>query len=141
MSIEDYILAFLKTAEEEKVIVTPIRLQKTFFLLEKEKGIDLKLNFEPFFFGPYSEKLTNIMYELGKQGLIVIKHKEVINPLDKFFWGYAETYELGKNVEIIVSEDILSFFRDWIKKDKNEILKYIEEKYPEYFGIGPIQSR
>jgi len=136
MNIEDYILAFLKTAKEEKVIVTPIKLQKIFFLLEKEKGINLNLDFEPFFFGPYSEKLTNIMYEFEKQGLITIKRKEVINPADNFFWGYAETYELDKNIETSVGEDTLSFFRDWIKKDKNEILKYIEEKYPEYFRVG-----
>ena len=47
----------LYVAKDEGAEVTATKLQKIFFLLEKEKGVDLGLEFTPWFFGPYSEKL------------------------------------------------------------------------------------
>ena len=55
MLVEDRIYHLIKlllyTAKEENAKVTPTKLQKIFFLLEKEKGINLGLDFEPWFFG------------------------------------------------------------------------------------------
>ncbi len=61
MLIEDRIYHLIKlllyTAKEENAKVCATKLQKVFFLLEKETGKDLGLEFKPWFFGPYSEKL------------------------------------------------------------------------------------
>jgi len=43
----------LYTAKKENTEVTPTKFQKIFFLLEKEKGVNL----EPWLFGAYSSKL------------------------------------------------------------------------------------
>ena len=131
MVVEEFILAFLKVAKEEGAEVTPTKLQKIFFLLEKEKGIKLDLDFQPYLFGPYSEKLTRTVHEMAEQGLVKILYEEVKN-LAGVTIGYAETYELAKDVDTEVSEDVLSFFREWVKKDKNEILRHVYQKYPEY---------
>jgi len=131
MSVYDYILALLYVAKEEKAEVTAIKLQKIFFLLEKEKNINLGLDFKPYLFGPYSEKLQDALYELANKGLVKINYEDVKN-LAGVTIGYKESYELAKDIKIDVSEDILAFFKQWVKKSKNEILKYVYEKYPEY---------
>ncbi len=65
MLAEDRVYRLIKlllyTAKEENVEVTPTKIQKIFFLLEKEKGVQLGLDFEPFIFGPYSEKLKDYL--------------------------------------------------------------------------------
>ena len=131
MSVYDYILALLKVAKEEKAEVTAIKLQKIFFILEKEKNINLGLNFKPYLFGPYSEKLQNALYELTNKGLVKINYEDVKN-LARVTIGYKESYELAKDIKIDVSEDILTFFKQCVKKSRNEILRYVYEKYPEY---------
>ena len=132
LSALDFILALLKIAREEgDVKVTPIKIQKIFFLLEKEGGVKLGLDFQPYLFGPYSQKLTDLLHKMAEQGLVKIRYEEVKN-LARVTVGYAESYEMAKDVNVDISEDVLSFFREWVKKDKNEILKYVNEKYPEY---------
>lgn len=42
MNVYDYILALLHVAREEKAQVTATKLQKIFFILEKEKNINLR---------------------------------------------------------------------------------------------------
>lgn len=139
--LSEYILALLKVAKEEKAEVTPKKFQKIFFLLEKEKGVNLNLDFEPYLFGPYSEKLQKAMYELADKGLIKINYEDVIDPFAGFLVGRAETYELVKDTEINISNDVLAFFREWVKKDKNEILRYVYEKYREYHDVAKIKRR
>jgi len=140
MSVYDYILALLYVAKEEKAEVTAIKLQKIFFLLEKEKNINLGLDFKPYLFGPYSEKLQDALYELANKGLVKINYEDVKN-LAGVTIGYKESYELAENIKIDVSEDILTFFRQWVKKSRNEILKYVYEKYPEYSEYSIIKDK
>ena len=132
--LSDYILALLKVAKEENAEVTAIKFQKIFFLLEKEKGVNLGIEFEPYLFGPYSEKLQNILYELAKQGFVKINY-EPVNNLAGVTVGYKESYEIAKEVEVSVSDDVLEFFREWAKKSRNKIQEYVYKKYPEYSDI------
>jgi len=132
MNASDYIISFLNIAKKEKRKVTPIKLQKTFFLLEKEKGINLGLDFTPYIFGPYSEKLQNILYDLAKNGVVTIKYHEVKNTRHQLV-GYAENYKIAKDIEINIDDDTIKFLRRWVRKNPNKILEYVERKYPEYF--------
>ena len=141
MSVYDYILTLLHIAREEKAQVTATKLQKIFFILEKEKNINLGLDFKPYLFGPYSEKLQNSLYRLVDKGLVKINYDDVKN-LAGITVGYKESYELPeKDIKINVSEEVLSFFRQWVKKDRNEILEYVYEKYPEYSEYSLIKDR
>jgi len=140
MNVYDYILVLLHVAREEKAQVTATKLQKIFFILEKEKNISLGLDFKPYLFGPYSEKLQDSLYELVDKGLVKINYDDVKN-LAGVTVGYKESYELEKDIKINVSEEVLSFFRQWVKKDRNEILEYVYEKYPEYSEYSLIKDR
>ena len=140
MSVYDYILALLKVAKEEKAEVTATKLQKIFFLLEKERNVNLQLDFKPYLFGPYSEKLQNALYELVDKGLVKIVYEDVKN-LAGVIIGQKESYELAKEIKINVDNNVLEFFRQWVKKSRNEILKYVYEKYPEYSEYSIIKDK
>jgi len=140
MSVYDYILALLQVAKVEKAEVTATKLQKIFFIMEKEKSVNLGLNFKPYLFGPYSEKLQNSLYELVDKGLVKINYDDVKN-LAGTTVGYKESYELEKDIKIDVSEEVLSFFRQWVKKNRNEILEYVYGKYPEYIEYSFIKDK
>jgi uncharacterized protein YwgA len=70
--IDDKVYHFIKLllyiAKLNNVEVTATKIQKIFFLLEKEKGINLGLNFRPWFFGPYSKKLQDYLDKLIEMG-------------------------------------------------------------------------
>lgn len=135
MDVSDYLLTFLSVAKKEKRKVTPIKLQKVFFILEKEKGVNLGLDFKPNTFGPYSEKLQNKLYELAKNGLVIIKYHEVRNKRHELV-GYAESYKIAQDLENNADNEIIKFFRRWTRKNPNEIMDYVERKYPEYFDTS-----
>ena len=132
----------LYTAKEENVEVTPTKIQKIFFLLEKEKGVQLGLDFEPFIFGPYSEKLTDYLDKLIELGEVEeIEKEEVRDPLSDAVIGYIRNYVL--NVEFKPEKDekeVEMFFREWVRKSKDEIMNYVYKKYHEYFGFPKIRK-
>lgn len=68
--------------------LSPIQLQKFFFLLEKRIGSEANVfNFEPYYYGPYSQELKDIICELEKNGYIQsnningIQHYSISRPL------------------------------------------------------------
>jgi len=140
MSVYDYILTLLYVAKEEKAEVTATKFQKIFFLLEKEKNVNLELDFKPYLFGPYSEKLQAALYELAHKGFVKINYGDVKN-LAGVVIGQKESYELAKEMKINVDSDVLAFFRQWVKKSRNNILKYVYEKYPEYSKYSIIKDK
>ena len=147
MIIEDRIYRLIKlllyTAKEENTTVTPTKLQKIFFLLEKEKGVDLGLEFKPWFFGPYSEKLQEFIDALIEIGEVDTEdEEEVRDPLSGEVIAYKSHYVLKS--EFTPSEEdkeIEAFFREWVKKDRSEILRYVYNKYPEYGKYTIIRDK
>lgn len=73
--------------------------------------------------------MQNSLYELAGKGFVKIDYGDVKN-LAGVTIGYKESYELGKDIKIHVDEEVLSFFRQWVRKNRNETLKYVYEKYP-----------
>jgi uncharacterized protein YwgA len=148
MIIEDIIYRLIKlllyTAKEENTEVTPTKLQKIFFLLEKEKGVDLGLEFKPWFFGPYSSKLQDFIDKLIEIGEVDVEEEEVRDPLSGEVIAYKRHYVLVG--EFTPSDDekekeIEAFFREWVKKDRSEILNYVYKKYPEYGKYPMIRDK
>jgi uncharacterized protein YwgA len=146
MTIEDRIYRLIKlllyTAKEENAKVTPTKLQKIFFLLEKEKGVQLGLDFEPWFFGAYSSKLQDYLDKLIEIGEVdVIEEKEVRDPLSGAIIGYVRNYVLNSEFKPEEQDrEIEAFFREWVKKSKDEIMNYAYRKYPDYFQYSKIRD-
>jgi len=147
MIIEDRIYRLIKlllyTAKEESTEVTATKLQKIFFLLEKEKGIDLGLEFKPWFFGPYSSKLQNFIDKLIEIGEVDIEEEEEVrDPLSgeviAYKWHYVLTSEFTPSEE---DKEIEAFFREWVRKSRTEILNYVYKKYPEYGRYSIVRSK
>ena len=141
MTAEDRVYRLIKlllyTAKEKNAEVTPTKLQKIFFLLEKEKEVKLGLNFEPFIFGPYSEKLSDYLDKLIELGEVKeIEKEEVRDPLSDAVIGYIRNYVLSTEFKPEEDEkEVETFFREWVRKSKDEIMNYVYKKYREYFGF------
>jgi hypothetical protein len=102
----------LHTAKEENTEVTATKLQKIFFLLEKEKGIQLGLEFKPWFFGPYSAKLQDYVDKLIELGEVDVEEEEVRDPLSGETIGYKRNYVLKSEFTPDEEEkEIEAFFR------------------------------
>jgi len=147
MTTDDKIYRLIKlllyTAKEEKVEVTPTKLQKIFFLLEKEKGVQLGLDFKPWFFGPYSSKLQDYIDKLIELGEVdVEEEEEVKDPLSGAIIGYVRNYVLKDEFKPEEQDrEIEAFFREWVRKSKDEILNYVYRKYPEYGKYSMIRDK
>jgi len=139
MLIEDRIYRLIKlllyTAKEENTEVTATKLQKIFFLLEKEKGVQLGLDFKPWFFGPYSEKLQDYINKLIELGEVDVEEKEEVrDPISEAVIGYKRNYVLKGEVKPEEEEkEVMTFFNEWVRKSRDEILNYVYNKYPGYF--------
>jgi len=142
MLIEDRIYRLIKlllyTAKEENTEVTATKLQKIFFLLEKEEGIQLGLDFKPWFFGPYSEKLQDYINKLIELGEVDVEEKEEVrDPISEAVIGYKRNYVLkGEFKPEEEEKEVMTFFSEWVRKSRDEILNYVYNKYPEYFKSG-----
>lgn len=128
----------LYVTRQEKARVTPTKLQAIFFLLEKEKGVNLGLNFKSCIFGPTSKLLEEHIEKLAKAGEI----EEISKRKRDIFTGHIIKY---KRRYVLKSEftpdesdvEIQKFFKKWVRKSTEKILKYIYKKYPQYFYIYP----
>ena len=123
----------LYIAKEEGVEVTPIKLQKIFFLLEEEKGVKLGLDFIPFFFGAYSPELQDYINKLIELGDVEVEEEEVRDPITDMVIGYKKRYVLKGEFKPEEGEkDVAEFFKEWVKKSGDEIMNYVYKRYPEY---------
>jgi len=139
--VEDYLIILLKVAREEKVEVDATKIQKIFFLLEREKGVNLNLDFRPWLFGPSSEKLDDLLYKLIDKGVVkAINKEEIKDPFTGFIIGYKTIFELNGDYEVKVDKDVLDFFRQWVTKGRKEILGYIYSKYEEFTDLEKIRE-
>lgn len=132
----------LYVAKRENADVDATKLQKIFFLLEKEKGVELGLNFEPWFFGPYSELLQDYIDKLIELGEVDVIEHEVKDPFTELVITYNSTYVLkGEFKPEEKDVGIMEFFKEWVRKSRSEILKYVYEKYPEYGKYSLIRDK
>ena len=123
----------LYTAKEENTEVTATKLQKIFFLLEKEKGVNLGLEFKPWIFGAFSPELQDYIDKLIELGEVDVEEEEVRDPITDVVIGYKRSYVLKGEFKPEEGEkDVAEFFKEWVGKSKDEILNYVYKRYPEY---------
>jgi hypothetical protein len=128
-----YFKLLLYTAKEMNAKVTPMKYQKIFYLLLKKKGIDLGLDYEPFFFGVHSWKLQSCVEKLVELGEVREVVDEVVrDPISGLVIAVVRRYELNTDFEPSEEDkEVIEFFREWVVKSRSEILKYVYKKYPE----------
>lgn len=132
----------LYVARQENVEVTATKLQKIFFLLEKEKGVDLGLDFKPWFFGPYSEALQSHIDKLVEAGVIDVIEEDVRDPFTEQVVGQKRAYVLkGEFNPSNEDKDVEEFFRKWVVRSRSEILNYVYSRYPEYGKYSLIRDK
>jgi len=138
--VEDYLIALLKVAGEEKAEINATKIQKIFFLLEKEMGINLNLDFKPWLYGPYSEKLDEVLNSLIARGIVKVDEEGIVDPFTEFTIGYKRSFKLNGDYKVEISNEVLNFFKRWVAKDRKEILKYVYSKYKEYTDLSKIRE-
>lgn len=138
--VEDYLIALLKVAGEEKAEINATKIQKIFFLLEKEMGINLNLDFKPWLYGPYSEKLDEVLNSLIARGIVKVDEEGIVDPFTEFTIGYKRSFKLNGDYRVEISNEVLNFFKRWVAKDRKEILKYVYSKYKEYTDLSKIRE-
>ncbi|QXJ32044.1 conjugal transfer protein [Saccharolobus shibatae] len=129
---EKYLLALLKASWEDEAKLTLNEIQFIMFLLEKELGVELNLDFTPSIFGPHSLNLKETLKRLVSQGIVEVIKSVSLSTFD--------IYVLRNNVEVEIEDNVMNFFRYWIRKDYYEIFKYILVSYGSYFDT-PMTRR
>ncbi len=70
-------------------------------------------------------------------GVCVEEGEEVRDPLSEAIIGYIRKYVLNSEFKPEEEEkEIETFFREWVRKSKDEILNYVYKKYPEYWDYS-----
>jgi len=138
--IEDYLIALLKIAKEEKAEVNATKIQKIFFLLEREKGINFNLDFKPWLYGPYSEKLNDVLNILIQNKVVRVIEEDITDPFTNLIISQKRTYELNGSYNVRIDNQILNFMRQWVIKDRRELLKHIYSNYPEFLDMKEIMK-
>jgi hypothetical protein len=136
------IKVLLYTAKELGIKVPMSVIQKLIFLLQKEKGYDLGLEFKPFFFHAFSEELQDYVYALVELGEVDFDEVPVRDPLSGAIVAYPKYFYL--KAEFTPSDDdkeIIEFFKEWLKKGRTELMKYVYKKYPEYGKYDLIRDK
>lgn len=137
--LDTYILSLLRIAKEEKAEVTETKIQKIFFLLEKELKINLNLEFVPYLFGPYSWKLRKEVEKVIKEEKIKADEEKLFDPITNIELGAIHKYYTDSDVT--VDKKVEEFFREWVKKSRKEILSYVYKNYPEYINHTLIRDK
>lgn len=117
-----------------------IRLQKLFFLMKRELGIqELPYNFSPYQFGPFSRDILDDVADLENAGLIEVK-KEIFEPTLAGDYLVSRTFSLASKGSKLAEEfykgmpenvkKVLSELERFNKMGLTELLKYVYTKYP-----------
>ncbi len=138
-SAKDFILLLLNV-DNKKSIEGNLFLQKEMFLIVKEvwKGLETELNFVPYNYGPYSQRLVNLLRELNFNNLIFIDKSEETNK-----------YSITKKGEEELNK--INFPKDIVKKVTNlkvgsnklgykGLLRYVYFNYPDYTTKSKIKD-
>jgi uncharacterized protein YwgA/DNA-binding HxlR family transcriptional regulator len=117
-----------------------IRLQKLFFLMKRELGIEeLPYDFSPYQFGPFSRDILEDAADLENAGLIEVK-KEIFEPTSAGDYLVSRTFSLTSKGSKLAEESynnmpenvkkVLSELEKFNKMELTELLNYVYTKYP-----------
>lgn len=71
-----------------------------------------------------------------------MEEEEIRDVLTQKVVGYKRIYILKDENFMPSNEDeVIEFFKEWVKKGRHEILTYVYEKYPEYSKYSLIRDK
>jgi len=136
MKAEDFFLLIL--AELNGSAESETRIQKLAFLANKEKAIDLGLQFKWHHYGPFSSDFKNCIEQLSNKELVRIRKEErctfmgdlySINIFDLTTSGQARVNQLKKDLPQEKKQLIHDLVVDYGHKALNDILDHIYKTY------------
>ncbi|AWR98093.1 conjugal transfer protein [Acidianus sulfidivorans JP7] len=140
--VKKLLISLLSVGKNERTNINATKIQKIFFLLQEELHVDLGLTFKAWLFGPYSKELYDVLDELKKEGIVEETPIDIVDPLTGRVVARAREFNLKEKIDNIdVDEKILNFFKEWVKKPREEILEYVYKKYPKYTDNSTIREK
>ncbi|BFH74224.1 hypothetical protein SJAV_21680 [Sulfurisphaera javensis] len=141
-TIRVYLKALIEIGNDLNTDVIATKIQKIFFLLQKEGIKDLGLKFEPWLFGPYSKELNDTLIELVEKGEVEEIAEPIIDPITNEVIGYQRKYILKDKVNLSqIEPEVVEFFKKWVVKSRRELLKYVYTRYPKYADYSVIKDK
>lgn len=138
--VSRYFKLLLYVAKKENVPVTSMDYQKLFFLLEKEKGMKLGLDFKRGWLGPKSDvlqELVDLMEDCGLIKEVEVRKDQRTNTSLGPSWTYVLTCRFKPKK---YDEDVAEFFRYWLRRGTKELLDYVYEKYKDWWWWDPLRE-
>jgi uncharacterized protein YwgA len=141
LTLRDYVLAIIKLGSSGGVFRYKTKIHKILFVLaqEFEELNNLRSDFIPYHFGPWSYEVEFTIKELMRLGLLEEKldERDEIDGLQHT--GHVYTYRLTRAGQVL-AEDAVKKLSPKIKKRIKELLKlnlwtligYVYVRYPEY---------
>jgi uncharacterized protein len=131
MTRKDYVLAVLAAAEGAPL--TPVQVQKLFFILDQRLGGTVGgpfFNFEPYHYGPFDAAVYREIQELESQGLTEIENRQALRMYRATFDGVKRGLALldtfGRNAAFV--RDVVSFVR---AKSFSELVSAVYQEWPQ----------
>lgn len=139
LTAKDFILLLLNV-DNQKPIEGKLFIQKEIFLIVKEVYNDLEdeLNFIAYNYGPYSQKLTNLLKDLEKDSLIEIDKSDESNKY--MITSKGMDYLNNKTFPEGVERKIHNLKVGSNKLGYKGLLRYVYFTYPEYTKNSKIKN-
>lgn len=139
LTAKDFILLLL-SADNQKPIEGNLFIQKEMFLIVKEVYTDLEdeLNFIAYNYGPYSQKLVDLLEDLEENSLIEIDKSDGNNKYQ--ITDSGSEYLKNKTFSDDVERKIHNLKAGSNKLGYKGLLRYVYFTYPEYTENSKIKN-
>lgn len=139
LTAKDFILLLL-SADNQKPIEGNLFIQKEMFLIVKEVYTDLEdeLNFIAYNYGPYSQKLVDLLEDLEENSLIEIDKSDGNNKYQ--ITDSGSEYLKNKTFDDDIVRKIHNLKAGSNKLGYKGLLRYVYFTYPEYTKNSKIKN-
>jgi len=135
MNKEDWLLLIIGEAGDRGL--TPLRIQKSLFLIKQNLGGEIEgdfYDFEPYNYGPFCKNIYKDTDKLESEDLIRIDVSDNKKWIECIVTGNGK--ERVQKIKNSLSPNVLKYIEDliiWISKlSFREIISYIYKKYPQF---------
>ena len=145
--IKDVILALFSTQSDKPIYGRTMLMKQVFLIFEeilKKQNIDFQdPNFVPYYYGPYSFLVTDIIENLEFEGHITITGKKNTNK--EAFTITKQGIEKSNKIHSLRSKKIMDEIKEkrvgWDELGTSGILKYVYHYYPKFKDKSKIKER
>ena len=128
---DQLILAAMSAAGSRSL--SPVQVQKLFFILDREVFDDSYFQFQPYNYGPFDAQVYRDLDDLREHGLAAIGSESTYGP--RAYRLTDDGLEKGREFQAELSEPLQDYIQglvNWLLPlSFKEIISYIYERYPE----------